>query len=87
MIPTIQQLTVYLLEEDEVTILELLDISTSDLIEAFKFKIRERKAFLNKYYEESNEEDQTFYQKSDSSRLASKEVWENAGFDLENDAY
>lgn len=87
MTKTIAQITDRLLQEDEVTVLELLDLDAETLIETFKHRIRERKLFLDKYYEEDYEEPQNFRERTDSYRLASKEVWEEAGFDLEEDSY
>ena len=85
---SIAQITDRLLQEDEVTVLELLDLDAQTLVETFKHRVRERKLFLEKYYEEDVvEASQTYKKQSDSFRLASKEVWEEAGFDLENDAY
>ena len=84
---TLAQLEDLLLQEDEVTVLELLDLDATTLVECFKHRIRERKLFLNKYYEEDNEAPQGIRPKTDSFGLASKEVWEEAGFDLESDAY
>ena len=41
-----------LLKLDELTVLELLDISTEDIIDAFLDKIDERSEFLHKSLEE-----------------------------------
>ena len=54
--PTLSQVQTLLSLEDEITVLELLDISSEELVEAFKHKVRERKMYLNKHYEEDIEE-------------------------------
>lgn len=85
--PTLGQIATYLSLEDEVTVLELLDINSEELVECFKHKIRERKTYLNGYYEDNTPEDKSVSKYTESSRLGSKKVWEDAGFDLEEDAY
>ena len=85
--PTLAQITDLILQEDEVTVLELLELTTEDLVESFKHKIRERKSYLNHYYEDNFEEEKPLRKVTDSYRLGSKKTWEDAGFDLEKDSY
>ena len=80
MIPSLAQIQTLLSLEDEVTVLELLDISSEELVDAFKHKIRERKAYLNKHYEEDIEEEKHFRKHNEGSGLGSRAVWEDAGF-------
>lgn len=75
--------------EEETVVLELLDINSEELVKAFKGKIRERKPYLTKYYEDQNEqeEERPLRKHSEYSGLGSKEVWEAAGFDMEKSDY
>ena len=81
--PTLAQVYTLLSLEDEITVLELLDISSEELVDAFKHKVRERKAYLNKHYEEDIEEERTCRKHNEASGLGSKEVWTQAGFEKE----
>jgi len=81
--PSIAQVQTLLCLEDEITVLELLDITTEELVIMFLHKIRERKDYLNKYYEETSQKEATHRKPSEASRLGSREVWENAGYEAE----
>ena len=72
--------------EEETTVLELLEITSEELVAAFKSKIRTKKGYLDKYYE-AEQEEELIREFSEATGLSSKEVWENAGFDLEKEGY
>jgi hypothetical protein len=72
--PGLDVLKQYLLQIDEVQILELLDLSTEDLINAFEEKIVARREYLERemevYIDEENQEinlHDSFEDESDSS--------------------
>ena len=46
-----------LMKTDEITVLELLDISSEELVEAFPERIRQRLAYISKELEMSIDED------------------------------
>ena len=90
MTTSISQLCAILSLEDETTVLELLDISSEELVDTFKHKVRERKLYLSKHYEEDLEEQSSegsLRKHSEATGLGSKQVWKDAGFDLEEDSY
>jgi hypothetical protein len=49
---TLSDLIELLLQEDELTILELLDITSEELVLAFKSKLKQRKNYVEKYFDE-----------------------------------
>lgn len=50
-----------LYKEDEITILELLDIDSQELVDAFRAKLKKRKHYVEKYFdEELSEEEEAF---------------------------
>jgi hypothetical protein len=58
---SIYELVELLYKEDEVTILELLDIDSQELVDAFKGKLKKRKHYVEKYFdEELSEEEEVF---------------------------
>ena len=73
--------------EDEVTVCEMLQLTSEDLVVAFRNRIRENLPYLLDQYEKNTEKEVPIYRQSEGSRLGSKEVWENAGFDLEKESY
>jgi hypothetical protein len=84
---TINQLCDQLELEDEVTVLELLDLNSFELVGMFKHRVSERKDYLLKYYEEVTEKETPYRKQTDATRLGSREVWEAAGFDCEDENY
>ena len=72
--------------EEETTVLELLEITSEELVAAFKGKIRAKKGYLDKYYEEEQEEE-LIREFTQAAGLGSKEVWESAFGELEEESY
>ncbi|CAB4217540.1 hypothetical protein UFOVP1590_58 [uncultured Caudovirales phage] len=83
MTPSIAQVQTLLCLEDEITVLELLDITSEELVIMFLHKIRERKDYLNKYYEETSQKEKPNRRYSEANRLGSRKVWEDAGYEAE----
>lgn len=84
------QLYSLLEKEDEITVLELLDITSPELVDSFKHKVRKRYDYVCKFYEESSEEEEVAIrdeERNEPRGLGSKSVWEEAGFDIEDDNY
>lgn len=85
---TLTQLHDMLLEENEVVVLELLDITAEELLVTYKYKIRQRHGFISKYYEESGEEEEVSSrseEREDRPRgLGSRSAWEDAGFEQDD---
>ncbi len=73
--------------EEETRVLELLEITSEELVLHFKERVRDKLVYLINYYEENNQEKNSFCRQSEATGLSSKEVWENAGYELEREGY
>jgi hypothetical protein len=73
-------------DEEETTVLELLEITSEELVAAFKAKIRAKKGYLDKYYE-AEQEEELIREFSKAAGLGSKEAWEAAFGELEEESY
>ena len=47
--------------EDEVTVLELLDLTSEDLVEAFRGRIKQRRAYIQKYLDGDMDESEEVF--------------------------
>jgi hypothetical protein len=61
----IDKLLNYLYKLDEVSILELLDLSTEDILDRFRDKVIERRAYLQKEVEIIDPEEQELFLEDD----------------------
>ncbi len=98
---SLEQMCDKLEEEEETIVLELLDLTSPELIQSYKHKVRQRHDYISKHYgeeystdegEDEIQEDQEakeYYrrEKEETRGLGSKQVWQDAGFEVENDNY
>lgn len=87
---SLAELYALLLQEDEVTLLELLDLNTEEILTLFKYKVRRRHDYISKFYEESREEEETQIREEEryaTGRGSDRSYWQEEGYDLEDESY
>jgi hypothetical protein len=87
---TTSQLYDLLIHEDELTVLELLDLTAEDLATAFIHRIRERNGIINNYYEDTGKAYETSRREEERlgpRGLGNRSVWEDAGFEIEDEDF
>lgn len=92
MTKTLEQLYPIMEAEEETIVLELLDLTSPELVQAYKYKVRQRHDYISKYYEDVpniEEHEEIPYQREEGEPkgLGSREVWQNAGFDCDDENY
>ena len=91
---TLGQLYPLLEAEEETIVLELLDLTSPELVNTYKYKVRQRHDYISKYYEDfpdNDESEETPYPRDEERfgprGLGSKSVWEEAGFEEEDENF
>ena len=92
MTKTLEQLYPIMEAEEETIVLELLDLTSPELVATYKYKVRQRHDYISKYYEDTpniETEEAAYYPREEYEPrgLGSKSVWEEAGFDCEDENY
>lgn len=83
---TLGELYEFLVKEDEITVLELLDLTSEELVNAFKYKVRSRKGYIVKFYEDESDGEPQSKEESEEGeqrRMGRKALWEETGIDCE----
>ena len=90
----LEQLYSILDHEEETIVLELLDLTSPELVATYKHRVRQRHDYISKYYEgipnegEWEEAEVPYPREEREPRgLGSRSVWVEAGFDQDDENY